>query len=153
MQAVAAHVLDDPPEVRTRVEASRRLRGRVASAVFDVLIETRLECRAPQAGFYLYPDFGPLRRGLVAHGTSTSRLLAARLLDHHGVAVLPGSAFGDPDTALTVRMATSLLYGTTREQRLAALSAPEPETLPWIADSVTKLRDELRRLGAHEPVR
>jgi aspartate aminotransferase len=120
--------------------------------VYDVLTDMHLECRAPQAGFYLYPNFGPLRQ-VLGPRAATSPLLAATLLDHHGVAVLPGSVFGDPDTALTVRIATSLLYGPTRDQRLAALSAAEPERLPWIAEAVTTLRDTLRRFTAQDAVR
>jgi aspartate aminotransferase len=145
MQAVAAHVLDGPPELAAHIDASRRLHARVASAVYDAFDDARLPCRPPQAGFYLYPDFRPFEHVLADRGITTSTQLATSLLDQHGVAVLPGAAFGDPDPVLTVRVATSLLYGTTGEQRWTALRSQAPETLPWIANAIMRLRVELGR--------
>jgi hypothetical protein len=46
--------------------------------------------------------------------------------------------------SVPVPFATSLLYGTTRAQRRAALAADEPEALPWIAQAVTRLGTNLR---------
>ena len=145
MQAVATHVLDGPPELQVHIDASRRLHARVASAVYDVFLDAQVPCRPPQAGFYLYPDFRPFEQILADRGITTSTLLATSLLDRHGVAVLPGAAFGDPDTVLTVRVATSLLYGTTSEERWTALGSEKPETLPWVADAIARLRVELGR--------
>ncbi|MBB2910761.1 aspartate aminotransferase [Streptosporangium becharense] len=146
MQAVATHALSDPPEIVEHIAASRRLHARVAAAAHARLLAAGARCRPPQAGFYLYPDFAPLRDVLRARGITTGTGLAAALLDRHGIATLPGSAFGDPGTALTLRVATSLLYGATPGQRRAALSADEPETLPWIASALTRLGDELGAL-------
>ncbi len=44
-------------------------------------------CQRPQGAFYVFPNFKPFGR--------TSSELADLLLDHAGVAVLPGSAFGE----------------------------------------------------------
>jgi aspartate aminotransferase len=60
--------------------------------------------------------------------------------------VLPGSAFGDEEHALRVRVATSLLYGNNYEQRCAALDAPRPEKLPWIEESLDRLGSALAEL-------
>ena len=49
-----------------------------------------VRCRAPGGAFYAFPD---VRKIEERAGLSTERL-AARLLDLHGVAVLPGTAFG-----------------------------------------------------------
>jgi aspartate aminotransferase len=143
MQAVATYVLGDPSEVIDHIAASRRLHARVAKAVHTELVRGGTRCRAPAAGFYVYPDFEPLGRALSARGISTSNELATSLLDQHGVAVLPGTVFGDPPSVLTARVATSLLYGTTADERWAALEADEPEKLPWVAASLAKLRHEL----------
>lgn len=64
------------------------------------------------------------------------------------MATLPGSAFGDPDTTLTLRVATSLLYGATDDQRERALVAPAPQELPWIAQALAHLREALHSLTA-----
>ncbi|MCX5414935.1 pyridoxal phosphate-dependent aminotransferase [Streptomyces sp. NBC_00059] len=153
MQAVAAVALEDPPEVTAHVAASRLLHARVGGAVHDRLRAAGAECRPPQGGFYLYPDFSPLRRTLHAQGVSTGAELAAVLLDRFGVATLPGSAFGDADTRLSLRVATSLLYGTGEQQRRAALHAAQPEALPWIAAALAHLEAALTALTAERPGR
>jgi len=145
MQAVAAYALADPPEVTARIGASRRLHARVAAAVHAQLIAAGAACRPPQAGFYLYPDFAPVSQPLEASGIRTGTALATTLLGSHDIAVLPGSAFGEPATALTIRVATSLLYGTSPQQRESALAAGQPETLPWIAHALNRLGDALRQ--------
>jgi aspartate aminotransferase len=64
------------------------------------------------------------------------------------VATLPGSAFGDPGTTLTLRVATSLLYGASDDQRERALAAAAPQDLPWIAQPLAHLREALHGLTA-----
>jgi aspartate aminotransferase len=146
MQEVAAFALDDPPEVTARVAASRRLHARVAAAVHARLAAAGASCRPPRAGFYLYPDLAPLREPLRAQGITTAPELASTLLERHGVATLPGTAFGDPADALTLRVATSLLYGPTAAHRETALTSADPTALPWIAAALTRLADELHAL-------
>jgi len=69
----------------------------------------------------------------------------ARLLpDRYGAATLPATAFGEHPSAL--RLATGLLYGETREQRDAALTATSPLTLPWIANALIWLQEILTDL-------
>ncbi|MFE7034040.1 pyridoxal phosphate-dependent aminotransferase [Streptomyces sp. NPDC057621] len=146
MQAVAAHALSDPPEVTAHIAASRRLHARIATEVHTRLLAAGAHCRPPQAGFYLYPDFAPAREALNAQGITTSADLATTLLKRHDIATLPGSTFGEPDTTLTLRLATSLLYGTTPQQRHTALTAREPQTLSWIAPALTRLSTALDEL-------
>ncbi len=59
----------------------------------------------PAGAFYLFPDFTPLKDLLLKKGIYTSELLAKRLLEEVGVAVLPGSDFGRPQEELTLRLA------------------------------------------------
>ncbi|MDX6310034.1 MAG: aspartate aminotransferase [Nocardioidaceae bacterium] len=151
MQAVATHVLGDPPDILAHIGASRRLHARVATAVHAEFTAAGAQCRPPSAGFYVYPDFASREEQLGGHGIRTSTDLATVLLERHGIATLPGSAFGDPDNTLTMRVATSLLYGTTPEQRWTALGAAQPERLPWVAESLAHLGHQLRSLtGASE---
>ncbi|MGW6008406.1 pyridoxal phosphate-dependent aminotransferase [Streptomyces sp. NPDC055210] len=146
MQTVAAHALADPPEVTAHIAASRHVHARVAAAVYQRVTAVGAGCRPPQAGFYLYPDFAPARAELGRQGITTSIDLATALLDHHGIATLPGSAFGDSETALTLRLATSLLYGTTPGERLATLEADSPEDLPWVSAALDRLSEALTTL-------
>ncbi len=139
METAAVYALDEPEPVRRRVEASRRLHGAVASAVYDAFAEAGAVVRPPSAGFYLYPDL-EIVRGV--RGLKSGADLARFLLDEHGVAVLPGEVFGDQPEALRFRVATSLLYGD-EQQRWTALESTDPCALPWIASSLDRLRTVL----------
>ncbi|MDT0341998.1 pyridoxal phosphate-dependent aminotransferase [Streptomyces litchfieldiae] len=143
MQAVATHVLADPPEVTAHIAAAARLHATVARAVHAEFTAAGALARRPEAGFYLYPDFEPLRPALAATGIDGAATLADALLERHGVGVLPGDAFGDDPRALRFRVATSLLYGDTEAERWAALRAADPLALPWLAGSLTRLRAAL----------
>ena len=100
------------------------------------------------AAFYAYPDFAPWREHLARrYGVTTGADLARHLLDVYGMGVLPASAFGEPDSALRLRVATGLLYGETDAERERALDAPDPLALPWIAASLARLADVLADLA------
>lgn len=142
-QAAAAYAFTEPPEIVERVAASRNLHKRVLHAMADRFTAAGARVARPQGGFYLYPDFEDLREPL---GVQTSAELSALLLERYGVGVLPGSAFGDTPEALRIRVATSLLYGETKEQRLAALTSPDPAGLPWIAAGLDRASEVLADL-------
>lgn len=146
MQEVAEHVLAEPPTITTHVAASRRLHATVARAVYDSFLAAGATCRAPQGAFYLYPDLESFRSGLPHQVTQDASMFTEYLLDHYGIGVLTGAAFGDSPSALRFRVATSLLYGETDEQRWAALEAEDPLSVPWIADSLARLRAGLAEL-------
>jgi hypothetical protein len=44
-------------------------------------------------------------------------------------------------------MATSLLYGSTVDERWEALGAEDPVALPWIRGALERLGEALRALG------
>jgi aspartate aminotransferase len=148
MQAAAAYVLREPGPVREHVALARRLHGTVARAVHAEFTAAGALCRPPQAGFYVYPDFGPLRPRLAARGVADGGGLAGALLERYGVGVLAGEEFGDDPRALRFRAATSLLYGESADERWAALSADDPLSLPWIASALEQLREALGALCA-----
>jgi aspartate aminotransferase len=144
MQRAAAYVLDEPDEIREHVARARRLHRLVATAAYREVIAAGAECRAPAGGFYLYPDLEALRSAL---GVANGAELAELLLERHDVAVLQGEAFGDEPSALRFRMATSLLYGRTDDERWEALAAEDPTSLPRIRSALDRLGGTLRALG------
>ncbi|GAB2860301.1 aminotransferase class I/II-fold pyridoxal phosphate-dependent enzyme [Actinoallomurus bryophytorum] len=144
-QQAAAYAFAEPPEVVERIATSRRLHETVVKAMTERFTAAGARVARPEGGFYLYPDFEDLRDRLGVH---TSAELSALLLDRYGVGVLPGSAFGEPPEALRLRVATSLLYGETDEQRYAALNAQDPAGLPWIAASLDRATEVLTDLTA-----
>ncbi|MEV4362411.1 pyridoxal phosphate-dependent aminotransferase [Nonomuraea sp. NPDC049625] len=148
VQEAAAYAFDEPQELLARIELARRLHGTVARAVHERFTEIGADVPAPQGGFYLYPDLSHLRLGGSAEITKI-------LLEEHGIGVLPGHAFGDDPAAARVRVAVSLLYGETAEERLTALNSPNPLQLPWIADNLDYLSKGLNELASvsHEAVR
>jgi aspartate aminotransferase len=127
---------------------SRRLHAAIARAVADRCATAGLIVPAPQAAFYLYPDFGPWREHLRAsHCISIGADLAGHLLERYGAGVLPASAFGEDARALRVRVATGLPYGDSDAQREAALTASNPLTLPWISAALTRIEEILADLA------
>ncbi|MFG1618549.1 pyridoxal phosphate-dependent aminotransferase [Nonomuraea wenchangensis] len=140
VQEAAAYAFGEPEELVERVNLSRRLHGTLARAVHACFTAAGARVPEPQGGFYLYPDLGHL-------GLGGSAELTKLLLEEHGIGVLPGHAFGDDPAAARVRVAVSLLYGTSPEQRMTALTSEDPLRLPWIADSLDHLSRGLAGLA------
>jgi aspartate aminotransferase len=148
VQEAAALAFGEPPELAERIARSRSLHEAVCRAVAGRFAAAGVIVPAPQAAFYLYPDFAPWREHLAGrHGVTTGAGLAALLLDRYGVGVLPAVAFGEDDAVLRVRVATGLLYGDTDDQRERALAAADPVSLPWVAASLRRLDEVLASLG------
>jgi aspartate aminotransferase len=147
VQRAAALAFSEPPVLAARIADSRRLHGLVARAVAARFAAAGAAVPAPQAAFYLYPDFSPLADVLLGrHGITSDESLAAVLLREYGVGVLPGSAFGEDGGRLRLRVATAMLYGETDAERHAALSSADPCSLPWIAASLARLEEVLADL-------
>jgi aspartate aminotransferase len=147
VQQAAALAFSEPPALAARVADSRRLHGSVARAVAARFATAGAAVPAPQAAFYLYPDFSPLADVLLGrHGITSDGGLAAMLLDEYGMGVLPGSAFGEEGGRLRLRVATAMLYGDTDAERDAALNSADPCSLPWIAGSLARLEEVLADL-------
>ncbi|MGW4809598.1 pyridoxal phosphate-dependent aminotransferase [Kitasatospora sp. NPDC004272] len=152
VQAAAAYAFAEPPEVLAHVAASRRLHATTTRAVAALFAAAGAELTPVRATCYLYPDFEPLRARLAdTHGVRDGAGIAALLAERHGVVLLPGSAFGEPDASLRVRAATSRLYGESDAERAAALTAPDPLQLPWIRDSLDRVMAALTDLVADRP--
>jgi aspartate aminotransferase len=147
VQQAAALAFSEPPELAERVALSRRLHGSVARALAHRFAGAGADVPAPQAAFYLYPDFSPLADVLLErHGITSDESLAAVLLHEYGVGVLPGSAFGEDGGRLRLRVATAMLYGGTDDERHAALNSADPCSLPWIAGALDRLEEVLTGL-------
>jgi aspartate aminotransferase len=147
VQYAAAVGFDEPPEITQRIAQSRSLHAAVARAVAGRCAAAGLSVPAPQAAFYVYPDFGAWRQPLLRRGITTGADLARHLVDRYGAGSLPASAFGERADALRLRLATGLLYGDTEEQREAALTAASPLALPWIAQALSGFEDVLSDLS------
>jgi aspartate aminotransferase len=137
VQSAAAVAFAEGPLITERVRRSRLLHAAVARAVAARLTGCGVSVPAPAGAFYLYPDFGAFRSSLSSRfAVGSGPELASLLLRRYGIGVLPGSAFGDAESALRLRLATSRLYGDTVASQEAALASSDPVELPWIADAL-----------------
>ncbi len=144
IQQAAAYAFGEPAELVDHIARSRRLHGLVARAVTDRFVAAGAMVAAPQAAFYLYPDFEGWRDRLATdHNVTSGPELTAFLLEEYGMGVLPAVEFGEGADALRMRVATSLLYGEGEAQRYAALAADEPTALPWIRAHLDRLSEVL----------
>lgn len=136
--AAAAQVAyEGPSELRSYLDDARTVHALVCSAVFEIAKGLGMSCRPPQAAFYLYPS---LHEGVCPAWSAPD--LAAELLEAQGIAVLPGTAFGDNPRLLRFRAATSLLYGTSDEERWETLSsarAGDVLSLPRVAAALVRI--------------
>jgi aspartate aminotransferase len=146
MQAVAEYAFAEPPELRSWIRAGARLHGVVARAVHEIFIGVGAAGRAPTAGFYVYPDFEPLREVLVRTAVTDSLSLSRRLLNEFGIAVLAGHHLGDDPAALRFKAATSMLYGATARQQRQALDADDPLAVPHVADVLARIEQSCGKL-------
>jgi aspartate aminotransferase len=144
VQSAAELAFSEGTDIVNRVRRSRRLHACVAREVASRLAAAGLEVAPPAGGFYVYPDFGAFRDLLLRrYGVESGQDLADLLLRRYGIGALPGSAFGEPASALRLRMATSRLYGDDAVRQEAALAADDPLRLDWIAASLDWLSDSL----------
>ncbi len=111
-----------------------RVFGHATGRLQEALVRNGVRAAKPAGAFYLYADFAPFAEALRARGVETGMELARRLLDEHGIATLPGIAFGDAPEALRLRLATSLLCA----QDMALRPLPEDHLWPLLesADSL-----------------
>ncbi len=143
VQYAAAWAFDEPAVVRERVRASAALHGTMVRAVTAVFRSAGASVAEPSGAFYLYPVFSAGRAVPAARGIRTGADLAGRLLADHGVATLPGEAFGDDPERLALRIAVPTVYGSTPAQKQRALESDDPARLPWVAASLSRLGDAL----------
>ncbi|MFE3640627.1 pyridoxal phosphate-dependent aminotransferase [Streptomyces sp. NPDC059169] len=146
LQQVAEYAFAEPPEIAERLRAGARLHGAVAREVHRIAVGAGALCRPPAGGFYVYPDFQPLRETLARQGVTDSATLARRLLDESGIVVLAGHLLGDDPGALRFKAATSLLYGDDKEQQ-EALESDDPVRLPHIDARLDRIAEAFARLA------
>jgi aspartate aminotransferase len=142
---------EEPRELVAHVQASRNLHAQVVAEIYAAVTASGCACRSPAAAFYLYPELTDAHEGLAGRGIDTNFALARVLLDDFGIAVMPGTAFGDEPAALRFRIATSLLYGESDHARWAALEAAtagRAAELPAVVDAASRLRTALESLLA-----
>jgi aspartate aminotransferase len=112
IQYAAVRAFQGGSDIENYLLHSRRILKALGRWITARLQESGISLASPEGGFYLFPDFGPVRDRLRARGIGTSDELSDRLRQDTGVAILPGSAFGRPADELTARIAYVDFDGT-----------------------------------------
>ncbi|HRH80046.1 MAG TPA: aminotransferase class I/II-fold pyridoxal phosphate-dependent enzyme [Thiobacillaceae bacterium] len=105
IQYAAVRAFSGGMEMEQYLAQSRRVLRHLGRHVWRRLKTAGATVSGPVGGFYLFPDFTPLRERLAARGIRDSAALADVLLQETGVAGLPGVQFGRPPEELTLRLA------------------------------------------------
>jgi aspartate aminotransferase len=105
IQHAAVAAFADDPTIERYLAASRAILAALCTHAWRELVALGAAVTQPKGGFYLFPNFEPLRARLVARGITDGATFCERLLEETGVACLPGSCFGRPPAELSLRLA------------------------------------------------
>jgi aspartate aminotransferase len=105
IQYAAVRAFVGGTEIEHYLTQARRILRHLGRLVWHGLKEAGAVVPEPIGGFYLFPDFSPLREKLARQKITDSATLCERLLNETGVAALPGTDFGRPSEELSLRLA------------------------------------------------
>jgi len=92
-------------EIKGSVEDSAAILNALSKYVYQELTRVHISCTNPEGGFYMLIDFDHYKKPLEKMDLIDSIALANHLLDHCGVALLPGTDFYFPPEQLIFRLA------------------------------------------------
>jgi aspartate aminotransferase len=104
IQYAAVRAFQGGSEMDYYLLKARIILNKLGSRLYCIFNDAGISCFEPEGGFYLFPDFSPKRELLFKRGIVSSLHLCERVLQDTGAAMLPGSAFGRPDSELTTRI-------------------------------------------------
>lgn len=134
VQYAAVKAFEGSLELERRLNHQRRLLERIADDAYGRLRDAGVDVIRPDGAFYLFPDFGGLRRRFSHRGIRTSAEMCQAILEKTGVAMLPGSAFNRPKNEFTARMSLVDFDGA----RAIAESEKVPADRPLPDDFLTR---------------
>jgi len=146
IQYAGVRAFNGGPHMETYLEQSRRILRNLSTAVYDKLTAAGANTAPPQGAFYLFPDFSSFKGRLAERGVHTAAEMCKKILTETGVAILPGSEFGRPDSELTARMALVDFNGS----QALANAEPYPLTgeLPeqFVNENCTRVMEATHKL-------
>jgi len=148
IQFAAIRAFDGGPEIEqylTQCRAILRLLGR---DLWTRLRDCGVSVTPPSGGFYLFPDFSPLRDKLAERGIHDSETLCRRLLEESGVALLPGNAFGRPPEELSTRLAYVDFDGEAALKAAPALLNGELSSEDFLDRHCARMRQSISAIAA-----
>lgn len=125
IQYAAVRAFRGGSEIEQYLTTVRRILSFLLSWAAAEMRAAGLSVVEPAGGFYLFPDFAPLRPALAARGIGNDEVLCRALLDEVGLAALPGTCFGMPSDSLYVRFAMVDFDGTRALEAAAGVEIDE----------------------------
>jgi aspartate aminotransferase len=147
IQYAAVRAFNGGPDVDRYLQRSRRVLRQIGPAIAERLRQAGCRVDDPEGAFYLFPDLSALAPALAAHGIHDARLLAERLLEDTGVAVLPGSDFGRSTAELSLRLAYVNFDGAAALTGAAALDDTARADMDFIAAYCADCYEGVERLA------
>jgi len=105
IQYAAVRAFRGGVELERYLAHSRKILSGLSEWIWQALTSAGVMVAKPDGAFYMFPDFSPFVENLHSRNILTGDDLCRRLLAETGVAILPGSSFGRPESELTARMA------------------------------------------------
>ncbi len=129
--ALMAYGMD--PDVWGYIQLCTHLHAVRTQYLWQHLHDIGIRVPQPDGAFYLFPDFARWQPALARLGIRNDTQLAMFLLERFKLATLPGSVFGAPPEAMTLRLSSSYLDMETPQQAeeivKAAQSGVDDDTL------------------------
>lgn len=101
--AIQAYQYDQ--RIKDYLSTQRKILTHLGNWIADELSSVGIQVYHPEGGFYVNPDFTPLKVKLLAKGINNSKELCEALLRDTNVVLLPGLAFGYKEDNLVARLA------------------------------------------------
>ncbi len=111
-------------EIERYLWNARKILKALGEKIRGILVYADIECPEPDGAFYLFCNFNNYADKLRAKNIFTSAEMTTKLLEETGVAILPGSVFGRPESEFTARLAYVDFDGS---RALAAAETFSPE--------------------------
>ena len=125
IQHAAVAAFRDEAEIETYLQNSRRVLRALGMRLTKTLRAAGAHVATPAGAFYLFPDMSFMTDRLRARGITTATAMCERLLEDTGVAILPGTAFGRPESEFTARIAYVDFDGAAALDAVAHLQVSE----------------------------
>lgn len=104
-----------------------------------------VRCAQPTGGFYVFADFSP---ALPAGALGGSVQLCDRLLTEAGVALVPGAAFGRPESELSARLAYVDFDGARALAAVAVIPREQPVDETFLRRHCAPTVEAVEKIGA-----
>eukprot|EP01086_Lenisia_limosa_P005611 TRINITY_DN2275_c0_g1_i1.p1 TRINITY_DN2275_c0_g1~~TRINITY_DN2275_c0_g1_i1.p1 ORF type:complete len:337 (+),score=137.18 TRINITY_DN2275_c0_g1_i1:507-1517(+) len=126
IQYAAAVAYEDHQDLKDYEAATRRVLAPLGRLCYDILTKDgKIRAVKPQAGYYIFTDFEPIRAELAAKDVTTGPATYQKLLDDTGCAILPGTAFEQTEDFLCGRFCFVDFDGKQALDNLPASGEPD----------------------------